>query len=331
MKIALKIYRLRFTSPLHISNIRGDYNSSERIIHSDMIYAAFMQSWSIIGKPEWISKNPEFSISSMFPFTKLQGKSFLYFFRKPYEFKRDLKTNKEEENPGDAKKFKKVLYFDQEYFEKALNGCYSGHVADAKGQYLSKMEFDTDFISSGIIPRIRWHRNELEDAEPFYMEQLFFKEGSGLFFMFIGNIESQAQVEVALRYLSETGIGTDRSIGYGRFEFETDTISLNTPDTADYCINLSLFCPDSFETLNQMMDEKSSYDFIPRGGWIGEPNNTYRKKSVYMFNVGSVFKKDVSGITSFGKTVDLKPFNTPLPVNNPIFRVGKALFLPICL
>lgn len=331
MKTEFKIYRLHFISPLHISNIRGDYHSSEQIVHSDVMHAAFMQAWAIVGKKEWISDKPEFTISSLFPYTKSQERNFLYFFRKPYEYNRGIKISNAEERPGDAKKFKKVVYFDQDYFEKALNGKYSAHVSDVKGLFLSNAVFDPNFITQGIIPRIRWHRNEHEDAEPFYMEQLFFKEGSGLFFMLNGNEESQNRVEVALRYLSESGIGTDRSIGYGLFEFESDTISLNIPDKASYCTNLSLFCPETSESLNQMMKGKFGYDFIMRGGWIGEPNNTYRKKSVYMFNVGSVFYKEVTGTTAFGKTVDLKPENTPQPVNNPIFRVGKAMFLPICL
>ena len=134
---------------------------------------------------------------------------------------------------------------------------------------------------------------------------------------------------IAINYVSESGLGTDRAVGNGRFTFETDTIELDVPEQTQYSVNLSLFCPNRKVQLEKLFCEICGYEFIIRGGWLGEPHNTYRKRSIYMFNEGSVFKKGINGIDSTGKTVDLRPLNTPRKIENPVYRVGKSLFIPI--
>ncbi len=329
MKASLKIYRLYFNSPLHISDVRADYSNSEQVIHSDTICAAIMQAWACLGKDEWITGNPGFTLSSMFPFTQDEDKNKVYFFRKPYFLPISVdRVNK----AGDSKKYKRVQYIDASFFEKLLNGEFDATVNDAKGPYLTASSIDDEFIKSKVAPRIRWHRDEAEDAEPFYMERLYFKQGSGLWFACEGNKQDDARVESALRFLSDAGLGTDRNVGNGRFSFENDKLELRIPEESNYCINLSLYCPASVGVLKTMVEGARGYDFIRRGGWIGEPYNTYRKRSVHMFSEGSVFSRKTQGIESDGITHDLRPMETPVKVRHPVYRVGKALFLPMkCL
>jgi len=80
-----------------------------------------------------------------------------------------------------------------------------------------------------------------------------------------------------------------------------------------------------------LSDDKISYQLIKRGGWITtEPYTTYRKKSVYMFAEGGIFKLNSDkNIETLGKTVNLKPEAEFLKIQHNIYRVGKSIFLPI--
>lgn len=55
-------------------------------------------------------------------------------------------------------------------------------------------------------------RNGEEDAKPFYMERIFFKDYSGLYFIVHGDTSI---IENALDLLQTEGIGTDRNVGNG--------------------------------------------------------------------------------------------------------------------
>jgi len=327
----MKIYRLKFNSPLHISDVRADYGNSMRQLFSDTLYAAIMDAWAILGKSDWISNNINFALSCLFPFTVDNKGEVVYFFPKPL-------NNPIQDSDGNTKKIKKIGFIDKEYFENFLLGNFHIDPDNIRGQYLSKKVIDQNFISGGVIPRIRWHRKENEDAEPFYMEKLFFKAGSGMWFMFYGDETARKQIEVALNYLKDAGLGTDRNVGNGTFTYESDELDLKIPEKANYCISLSLFLPSEYRILKEMLnyspdkeiDSKIGYEIIRRGGWIGEPYNTYRKRNIYMFREGSIFyKKDCNSIFTDGAIVDVKPLETPREINHPIYRSGKAIFLPI--
>lgn len=328
MKLKLDTVRLHFNTPLHISNVRGDYNTTENMVHSDTLHAAIMQAWAALGKQEWIRSEPDYSLSSLFPFTNCNGQ-YVYFFRKPFHYIRQGKEMESEQVPGLAKKYKKVMYFDKDYFEAAIQGNFNLAEEDIRGVYLTGKEIYEGFISSHVTPRIRWPRNEAEDTEIFYMERLYFAGNSGLYFIIHANDEWQDKINIALKYLADSGLGTDRAIGNGRFTFSFDHMELMVPDSSDYSMNLSVFCPDSRKQLTSLLGDKAGYEIIRRGGWMGEPHNTYRKKSIFMFNEGSVFCEPTEGIKTLGRTVDLRPESTPNKVQHPVYRVGRSIFIPI--
>ena len=104
------------------------------------------------------------------------------------------------------------------------------------------------------------------------------------------------------------------------------------PDNADCSLTLSSFIPESKEQLTELLDgDNIAYDFIRRGGWITTPpHNTIRKNIIYAFTAASVFAKQTSDVYTSGKIVDLKPqLNFEPKVAHPIWRCGKALFIPI--
>lgn len=334
MKQSFEVIYFEFTAPLHISNARADYGVSEKTIHSDTIYAAIMQSWAMLGKSDWIKPVPDFTISSLFPFTpKLKAQGIVHFFVKPF-----LKANtgKSEVRTEEAKKFKKIKYVDITHFESYISNKEVVSTTDSiRGSYQTFDEIDKEFMTSDVQPRIKRPRDEQQDSVPFYTERIIFKKGSGMFCLVqFENEESRNQVKAALRLLAENGIGTDRAVGNGQFDISYGKIELEIAQNTNYAMNMSLFCPETKANLVEILEDKNTkYEVIKRGGWLSEPHNTFRKRSIYMFKEGSVFKMDNDNPFSKGKTVDLQPDNAKLPskIENPIYRVGKALFLPVKL
>lgn len=325
------LFRLKFTTPLHISNVRSDYAKSENIIHSDTLYSAIFEAWSKLGITEQIEKQSnqlQFTLSSLFPFTiDNKTNNYVYFFPKP------LNLSHKKVNEKKHKDFKKIKYVDKNFLEKYRNG-YRELNDDSfnlvKGQYLTGASIDTNFMSSEVFPRVTIPRQG-GDATPYYVERIFFNKNSGLFFIAqFDNDEIKNYVISALLYLSNEGIGTDRHVGNGFFKFEEDKIDFE-PITSDYAINLSLYCPSAEIVKNIINDDNVAYEVITRGGWITTPQyNTLRKKYIRMFKEASILK--INNLTA-GRIIDITPDKTILPETakniHPIYRIGKSLFLTI--
>jgi CRISPR-associated protein Csm4 len=329
-KHTFNIYKLHFTSPLHLGDARDDYGVSLKSIASDTMYAALISSLAKLG--EQIPKDGDLgcTISSLFPFYQKdkEDKNAVLFFPKP--LKQTLPSSKKVVE--ERKKIKKVAWLDASYFTKILRGeqLFDEQAIDGnaiQGEYMTDVPIDKDFISSQVSPRVTVSRDFSEDAKPFYMDRVAFKGYSGLFFIADGDV---SLLERALNLLQHEGIGTDRNVGNGYFEYEKDTIEIDMPDAADFAMSLSSFVPESKEQLQALLDSDDvAYDFQRRGGWITTPpNNTLRKNVIYAFTAASVFKCQCDSIETLGRVgINLKP-DLPM-VEHPVWRCGRALFLPI--
>lgn len=339
MKQQLKIYKLHFTSPLHIGDARDDYGISLKTIASDTMYAALISCLAKLGKEIPADGDLGCTISNLFPFyQKNEQTDSVLFFPKP--LKQTMPTS--EKAVKERKKVKKVAWLDAEYFSKILKGeqLFDDLSIDAiQGEYLTSQVIDKDFITSQVSPRVTVSRNGQENAVPFYMDRVMFKDYSGLFFIAEGNT---TLLDKAIQLLQYEGIGTDRNVGNGYFEYEESTLKIDIPDSADYQMTLSMFIPESKEQLQTLLDSDNiAYDFQRRGGWITTPpHNTLRKNVIYAFTPASVFKSACNGLEIKGRVgVDLKPQLTDEitetkgieKINHPIWRCGRALFLPIKL
>ncbi|HMQ83998.1 MAG TPA: type III-A CRISPR-associated RAMP protein Csm4 [Saprospiraceae bacterium] len=325
------VYQLYFEGPLHIGDVRpDDYGNSEQFIRSDTMMAALT---AMLGKRGMLSFDFNgllpFQISSLFPFTTGEGGMPVYFF--PKLMKRLPLTL---EQPGLAKKMKKLKWLDKVYFEAQLgdiplSGFGKNGDSDLQGDFCTAHPLGKDgFIQPQISQRVTIPRDRTFEADPtpFYMERLMFQENSGLYFLADG--EDLSQIDAALDLLQYEGLGTDRSVGNGAFRYDKSTLSLRVPEGAKYSTNLSLFCPESAGQLSEMLADKASYDFLKRGGWITtEGFQSYRKKAIYMFTEGSVF----NGSTTHAgrKAIDVTPNATFIGLPHKIWRNGHSIFLPV--
>lgn len=333
MNKTFNIYKLHFNSPLHLGNEKEDYAETMRLLHSDSLYAAITSALAKTGNLDEQNFNGElgFTISSLFPFYQENKDSKAVYF-----FPKSKKADKVDENLLDLyKKIKKLQWLDQYYFQEQLHGKLQKHytgnlLKKLEGVYLSNANIEKDFIATSVNPRVTVSRTGEQDAEPFYMERLFFKGQSGLFFIAQGEIE---RLEQGLKILQYEGIGTDRNVGNGLFTFSKDSIQLDLPENTSYGINLSLFLPNSKHQLESMLNDYTAYSLIKRGGWITTPPNLgTRKNSVFMIEEGSVLY--LNGINENpGRIANLSPKAEFISknLNHKVFRNGKSIFLPFVL
>ena len=334
-----KIYKLHFTAPLHISDQHDDLGNSQKIIQSDTLYAALMSCLAKNGEIMPEDGDLGFTVSSLFPyFQKEKDSAPVYFLPIPLQAKQaDLA------DASTAKTVKKVQWLDSNLYSSVLSGepLFDGadsYIPHIQGNYLTTYELPEDingskeFIRSEVSQRVTLvSRTSEEDAKPFYVDKVLFRYDAGLYFIAEGDT---ALLEKALNLLSLEGIGTDRNVGYGFFEYTADTLSIDLPDNANHQLSLSLFIPESRDQLKALMNsERVAYDFVRRGGWITTyPYMTLRKNAIYGFVPGSVFRKDDDkAVTVIGKIVDLKPKTTEVEISHHIWRNGKAIMLPIKL
>lgn len=305
--LEFNLYRLHFTTPLHISNSRADYGVSLQSVLSDTMYAALTATLAKMGEPIPANGYLDCVISGLFPYCKTDD-GVEYYFPKP------LSTRLCKALDNDARKaMKKQTWLKQSLFEQVL-----------QGQELSEKQEVPEIIHAEESARVKVSRTGEKDAEPFYMERLYFTENTGLYFLVEGKTDL---VDKALPLLALEGIGTDRNVGNGAFEYEKGSIVISVPDNAEYTVSLSTFIPDSREQLSKALGVHAAYELIRRGGWITDAEGQgLRKNAVYALAAGSV----LAGLkTGDGAIVNLAP--QTVYKQHPVWRCEKMICLPIKL
>ncbi|TXF87988.1 type III-A CRISPR-associated RAMP protein Csm4 [Neolewinella aurantiaca] len=328
-----QLYRLTFTGPVHLGDDRpDDYAKSADFLHSDSLHAALLATMAKMGEPVPGLEGPGYTLSSCFPFGQDTSGKTIYFFPKPL-----LNFDLGKDEIDYAKKLKRVRWVDTEYLGHLLNGTpvdFGGSgQPNLQGIYLtsSTLPEKNPVATATTGQRVTVSREE-KDAIPFISQRLFFSSKAGLFFLFDGDDAAKQRLESALHLLQNEGLGTDRSVGNGLFEFKHDNITLEHPKDASHAVNLSLFCPENAAQLSSMLDTegaKTTYRVVRRGGWVtGADGRTLRKRSIGMLAEGSVLK--TSDKQAGRKAINLGPLDEngqPL-LPHPVWRNGQAIFLP---
>lgn len=339
--VRFKIYKLRFTTPLHISDQRDDAGCSQRTIHSDTFHAALISCLAKAGKDVPEDGDLGCVISDLFPYyQKAANCEPVYFLPMPLQ-----STLPRLADPADAKKVKKVQWVDAKLYGRLLHGERlfdenRENINLIKSCYLTKQELpedingSTDFVKSEVMRRVKIDdRTGAKPALPYYVDRVSFKDYSGLYFLTDGDTQL---LDEALKILEMEGVGTDRNVGYGFFTIDKDEndktmeLELDVPENADCQVALSMLIPESPKQLEQLLasEERVAYDFVRRGGWITTPpHSTLRKNAIYAFLPGSVFSKNNEGANVIGRIVNLKP--NIEGIDHPIWRNGKSIMLPL--
>ena len=328
------VYRLHFTAPLHIGSHQDDESQSQKTLSSDALYAALTSCLAKSGNDIPNDGDLGFSVSSLFPYYQRETTSRpVYFLPMPLH----VRGNKLQE-ASVAKKAKKVKWVDVAFFTDILSGRFdmNSSLSFVQEAYLTHVELPEDldgskeFVRSEVSQRVTLEcRTGKKDALPYFVDKVLFRHHAGLYFIAEGNMD---KLDTALRLLSLEGLGTDRNVGFGYFNYQKDSISIELPQQSDYQIALSLLIPESEEQLKALLDsEQVAYDFTRVGGWITtSPFTTLRKNAIYGFLPGSVLKCVYNGDSSpLGRIVDLQPQIGSLTPDHPIWRCGRSLMLPV--
>jgi len=328
------IFKLRFRTPLHIGDTRPNYESCEEFVHSDTLFSALVNTWRLLypaDLPVFFPDNhpdavafPYFRISSAFPFSGNE-----LFFPKPYW----SPPHTENDDPGQAKTFKKLTWIAQPHFENWLKG----ESLTIKGNYLSR---DKRFLFGHAVPteisnpvavqdspRVRKDR-ETEQTEIFYYSRLYFDADAGLYFLAsFQNQEWREKFGAVMNLLGDEGLGGDRSVGNGLFEVaeKSDSFTLHLPEQSAHSVTLALYHPQPDELKANLKD--AYYEMTNRSGWVfSGRGRSLRRNNVRMFAEGSVFSGPAGNYGDVVKVLD------PLPeqnLNHAVYRYGQAFYLPI--
>ncbi len=247
--------------------------------------------------------SPALIISSSFPFYKKEDNIIRFFPRpilpiKPFEI-----IQKENENKLlcekvadiiERKKKKDIQFLEESFFLKIING----EATYDNIETVKHPKVISNSITRNTIDRIRGGTLKLNDTGQLFTEDEYFihfetDEGdsiqTGLFFLVKDNTEGK--LEAALRLLSHIGIGGNRSIGKGVFDFSIEDYEITEPANANAMTNLSLYYPIENELEQfQKNDYLFNYHLEQRRGYFGvNINGQYQKNSITYFKEGSVF------------------------------------------
>ena len=348
------IYKLHFNAPLHINYMREDAGISQRTIHSDTLYAALTSCLAKVGESIPPQGDLGCTVSSLFPFYQKDKDSRPTFFL-PMPLQSQMPDL---QDVSLAKTVKKVQWVDSSLYGLILEGKLS---LDEKSEYLDciyksfllnpqnhkhnegQLLFEDFIISSVTVRGSSPDRTGIEPTVPFYIDRLFFKGYSGMFFIVEGDT---SLIEKALNILKDEGLGTDRHVGYGTFDLEKSQLSIDVPKSEDksqlssdvpkseddtgYWVSLSMLIPEDDNQLRELLTpDNVAYELMRRGGWITtHPYTTYRKNVIYAFMPGSVLCKTSNDMVT-GRIVDLTPSETGITIDHKIWRNGKSIMLPI--
>ena len=311
-------YYLSFRSPIHLGRRGVGLEATEISIPADTLFSAICQTWRTFYGEQSLTdflaqyKTDEpFLLTSAFPFA-----GAIRFFPKPLI---DLNVNADD----DHKALKRVRYLSERRFRQIING---GSGASDDANFIK----DKDLINEGRLwihdddkhpctvwktdkrPRVTLDRQS-SASEIWHLKAVKFEEGCGLWFdaKFEGE-EIQTQIETILRILGDTGIGGERSAGYGTFDLHSEPADPQPESESDRFVALSPICPRDADELDRLIQGNVGYTLEERSGWIGSAEGSgLRRQQVWMFGEGSVLSGDGSQV---GCLVDLQPEACPHPV-----------------
>ena len=311
-------YHLNFRSPLHLGRRGVGLEATETSIPADTLFSAICQTWRTFYGEEGLTdflaqyeRGEPFLLTSAFPFA-----DGIRCFPKPLI---DLNLNAD----ADRKKIKKVRYLSEKRFRQVVNGEL--RVSDDADLIKEK-----DLINGGQLwvhsddkcpatvwsidkrPRVTLDRQS-SASEIWHLGGVKFHEGCGLWFdAQFDTEETQTHVETLLHVLGDTGIGGERSAGYGLFDLRIQSAEPESAQETDRFVTLSPVCPQDADQLEALIQGTVGYALEERSGWIGSTEgNGLRRQQIWMFGEGSVLSGNGVRV---GRLVDLKPDPCPHPV-----------------
>lgn len=137
-----------------------------------------------------------------------------------------------------------------------------------------------------------------------------------------GGVSYRAAFEQALNLLSDSGLGSERAVGYGAFRWQKGG-SLSWPDPAPGAlyVTLSRYHPRPSETPEAFSGDDVAYSLVPVAGYLQTPTGAaQRRRRLWLAAEGSVLR--AVGPGPYGDLTDVRPQVGAFP--HPVWRYGLA-------
>ncbi len=173
------------------------------------------------------------------------------------------------------------------------------------------------------VPRVTIDRVN-NSSQIYHVGRTTFAPDCGLWFLADIPRDEGAFYELLL-YLADSGIGGERSAGYGAFKVEPVTPpNLPSAQRAPRVMTLSRYNPTPEEWAAGVLGGQASYELVDVGGWLASPGGpAQRRKRVRMVEAGSILAAPVP-IT--GRVMDVRPeYDQSGAPAHPVYRSGIAL------
>lgn len=307
----LLLVRLKFKSALRIGGGETTQDDDfQGILHSDTIFSALMNEWVRLfpdDKVDQLVADIPFQLSSAFP-----------YYMNEYYLPTLIGTGK-----FYMEKLKDVPFLELYDFLDLAEGNY-------KGLLKKELKNPADEIMFSLrVPRVTIDRMSAS-TNIFESSGWLFKDGGGLYFLVELKDETfRDKFELCIRLLGHSGLGADRSIGYGLFESEIEEVDKDgswselfrtrAEDKTAYC-SLSLVCPSK-------EDEKAalSYRLLTRRGWIFSRSSTVqmKRRACKMLAEGSLFHEPIKG-----QIADVTPIEFK---DHRVYRYGLGMMAEVAI
>jgi CRISPR-associated protein Csm4 len=160
-----------------------------------------------------------------------------------------------------------------------------------------------------------------------------FRPGAGLFAL-VEFLSAEAEAERArlttlFQVLGDSGLGGERSSGYGQFKLEApEPFGGFGAAGGDLFLTLAPYHPTQVEVGGGVLGEHASYNLLTRRGWVGSPDGMYlRRRAVRLLGEGSVLQG--VGRPSCGDLADVTPRERDEDMlSHKVWRYGIAFPVP---
>lgn len=298
-------YRLTFKTPVHFGH--GRLSGSSSGIFADTLFSALFTEALGTGEAEKLlelAKNGGLIFSDLFPY------SFdTYFIPKPIM---RIQTDKK----GDSslkKKFKGLTHIPVNDIDEYICGDYNPDKAAEKLHGIGKGSLRQSVRIVGD-----------HDNEPYSVGLFTFTEGCGLYFAAAVTDDAKELLDRIMTALSLTGIGGKRSSGLGKFAFErinADDVFKKRLGAGCEAMSLSICLPKESELESAMTG--ATFETVRRSGFVGSEtysDTSLRKRDLYCFRAGSVFKNRFDG--------DIYDVSTG-EGRHPVYRYARPMWFSV--
>lgn len=319
--------KLKNMSPLHIGTGRDSYDMASPVLSSDVLSSALASVRVMMGNVDGIDEFLKtFTVSSAFPYDHDND-----FLPRP-NGRLNIRVKDLQESEY-RKNLKKLRYISEPIWIKLAKGeLVEIDPNQLHGEFLIAKPVKDYAVPMKRISnqRVLVPREDDKDATPFMFEWTFFRHGeteSGLYCLLDCEKAAKDEIISLFQTLGTLGIGSDKTVGGGHFDIEVDEVE--TPQVEGNAVMLlSTYIPQEDE-IGELNLNASYYSLIKRGGFIAgsskEEFKHLRKKTVYMFDAGSVF---LTNKQLKGTIVDLSPEWNENKVH-PVYRSGRPLYINI--